>query len=191
MPLVTVWKSDLKDNLVSRELVDLYQQGEIKLIKEGKNFWIFEVPSDIYFNRIYPKFPEETIKRPKDLYYYEIPLNTKEEFEAIIFVPEGKLTKSFLRKILPPRWFNILQHLGILDEFFDILKRCKKGELPSNYKFSSRNEDGYLHITEITCDSYKMFYKDEEEDIAVIIEPHFESKAGEFWYIYIKYKKLS
>lgn len=188
--LITVWKSDIKDKLVSKELAYLYQTGRAKLLKEGKNFLLFEVPDEVYYKKIYPKFPKEVLQHIKDLYFYEITLDTPNEFEAIIFVPRGYISASFLRKILPHKWFTLLKDIGILENFLDIHKNCLKGKLEKEFLQKGEYKDSYYHHEEIGCYHFKYIYKDENEEVIAILELHFSEEGGDFYYVYFKKKQI-
>jgi len=160
----TIWKTDIKDGLVSRELADLFLDGKVRLIQEAKNFLIVEFDDEKIYERIYPPYNETPLKSVRDLYYYEKSIDTKEEFQAIIVLPfpENKVNITALRKFLPHRWFKFLKENMSFRDWLETKKEYK----------DEWNDEKSRYFIETTSATFNEYYKDDVEETHLIFEFH-------------------
>jgi len=159
MPRTTLWKSDFKDGLVSKELAELVLLGKVKIVQMAKNFIIVEHPESLY-EKIYPTFQAfKPLKHWREMFYWEKD-EAPTEFNAIIAIDKLNLTE--LKKKLPYKWWKVLEQN---DGFKDWLKTRKK--------YKSRYEDGNsIYVIETDEGRFYEKYSDDKEEYVILVEDY-------------------
>ena len=176
---LTIWKSDLKDNMVSQELAKLFLEGKVKLVAKGRNFVEIEYPANLYFE-IYSKYgvAEKPLKSFKELWIWEKE-ETKNEFDAYVVL--DKLTLMELKSKLPYRWWKVLSGN---DNFRNWLKNREE------YRYEYKGD--YFYLIETSGIKFFEKYKDKNGEYIVFFELEDDfiispiTEGREIAYIYIR-----